>query len=44
MIDESDSHHALMVQLDGKLFLSPLDKKKVQKVLDIATGSGLWAM
>ncbi|KAA8622073.1 hypothetical protein SMACR_09972 [Sordaria macrospora] len=37
-------HHALMVQLDGKLFLSPLDKKKVQKVLDIATGSGLWAI
>ncbi|KAH7631957.1 hypothetical protein B0T09DRAFT_382068 [Sordaria sp. MPI-SDFR-AT-0083] len=29
---------------DGKLFLSPFDKKKVQKVLDIATGSGLWAI
>ncbi|KAK3399751.1 S-adenosyl-L-methionine-dependent methyltransferase [Sordaria brevicollis] len=37
-------HHALMVQLDGKLFLSPLNKEKVQKVLDIATGSGLWAI
>ncbi|KAL0466353.1 S-adenosyl-L-methionine-dependent methyltransferase [Neurospora intermedia] len=37
-------HHAMMVQLDGKLYLSPLDKKKVQKVLDVGTGSGLWAI
>lgn len=34
----------MMVQLDGQLYLSPLDKKKVQKVLDVGTGSGLWAM
>ncbi|KAK3948608.1 S-adenosyl-L-methionine-dependent methyltransferase [Pseudoneurospora amorphoporcata] len=33
-----------MVQMDGKLYLSPLEQKKVQKVLDIATGSGLWAI
>ncbi|KAK3399768.1 S-adenosyl-L-methionine-dependent methyltransferase [Sordaria brevicollis] len=37
-------HHAMLVQLDGKLHLSPLDKKKVQKVLDVGTGSGLWAI
>ncbi|CCC11143.1 hypothetical protein SMACR_03857 [Sordaria macrospora] len=37
-------HHAIMLQLEGKLYLSPLDKKKVEKVLDVATGSGLWAI
>ncbi|EGO58709.1 hypothetical protein NEUTE1DRAFT_144890 [Neurospora tetrasperma FGSC 2508] len=37
-------HHALMLQTDGKLYLAPLEKKKVQKVLDIATGSGLWSI
>ncbi|CCC14086.1 hypothetical protein SMACR_08397 [Sordaria macrospora] len=37
-------HHAMLVQLDGKLYLSPLDKKKVYKVLDIATGNGMWAI
>lgn len=33
-----------MLQLGGKLYLSPLNKNKVEKVLDVATGSGLWAM
>ncbi|KAL0466369.1 S-adenosyl-L-methionine-dependent methyltransferase [Neurospora intermedia] len=37
-------HHALMVQTDGKLYLAPLEKKKIKKVLDIATGSGLWSI
>ncbi|KAK1777732.1 S-adenosyl-L-methionine-dependent methyltransferase [Copromyces sp. CBS 386.78] len=37
-------HHAMLVQLDGKLYLSPLDKKKVHRVLDVATGNGLWAI
>lgn len=40
----SDSHHAMMVQLDGKVHLSPLDKKKIHKVLDVGTGNGMWAM
>ncbi|KAK3399766.1 S-adenosyl-L-methionine-dependent methyltransferase [Sordaria brevicollis] len=37
-------HHAMMVQLDGKLYLSPLDKKKVRRVLDVGTGNGMWAI
>ncbi|EAA30119.2 S-adenosyl-L-methionine-dependent methyltransferase [Neurospora crassa] len=37
-------HHAVMVTLGGKLFSSPLEPKKVQKVLDVATGAGLWAI
>ncbi|EAA28605.1 hypothetical protein GE21DRAFT_5352 [Neurospora crassa] len=37
-------HHAMLVQLDGKLYLSPLDKKRIHKVLDVGTGSGLWAI
>ncbi|KAK3948617.1 S-adenosyl-L-methionine-dependent methyltransferase [Pseudoneurospora amorphoporcata] len=37
-------HHTLILVNDGKLFLAPLEKKKIHKVLDIATGSGLWSI
>ncbi|KAA8620669.1 hypothetical protein SMACR_12884 [Sordaria macrospora] len=37
-------HHAILVHMGGKLYFSPLEQKKVQKVLDIATGAGLWAV
>ncbi|KAJ4379949.1 hypothetical protein N0V85_008802 [Neurospora sp. IMI 360204] len=38
------AHHAFTVVLDGKLYMAPLDKKKVQKVVDIGTGTGIWAI
>ncbi|KAK4154797.1 secondary metabolism regulator LAE1 [Chaetomidium leptoderma] len=37
-------HHGLMLALDGKLFKAPLDMHKVKKVLDVGTGTGLWAI
>ncbi|KAJ4248491.1 hypothetical protein NW762_012829 [Fusarium torreyae] len=37
------SHHYLTLLLDGKLFLAPI-KENVQNVLDVGTGSGIWAM
>ncbi|KAK1777729.1 S-adenosyl-L-methionine-dependent methyltransferase [Copromyces sp. CBS 386.78] len=37
-------NHTVMLQMDGKLFYSPLEQKKVHKVLDIGTGLGLWAI
>ncbi|KAK0615105.1 S-adenosyl-L-methionine-dependent methyltransferase [Bombardia bombarda] len=37
------NHHACTLALDGKLFLAPL-KKDIQNVLDIGTGTGIWAI
>ncbi|CAG1980451.1 unnamed protein product [Fusarium graminearum] len=37
------SHHYLLLLLDSKLFLAPI-KDNVQNVLDVGTGSGIWAM
>ncbi|KAJ4211858.1 hypothetical protein NW759_012146 [Fusarium solani] len=37
------THHYLTLLLDNKLFLAPL-KKGVQKVLDVGTGTGIWAI
>ncbi|KAG7284720.1 hypothetical protein NEMBOFW57_009329 [Staphylotrichum longicolle] len=38
------SHHSLTLVLDGKLFLAPVDMNKAKKVLDIGTGTGIWAI
>ncbi|KAI9740234.1 MAG: hypothetical protein M1834_004812 [Cirrosporium novae-zelandiae] len=35
------SHHLWTVELDGKYFLAPV--KNPQKILDLGTGTGLWA-
>ncbi|KAI1761378.1 S-adenosyl-L-methionine-dependent methyltransferase [Hypoxylon sp. FL1150] len=37
------NHHFLTLCLGGKLFLAPL-KDDIEKVLDIGTGTGLWAI
>ncbi|OTA99555.1 hypothetical protein M426DRAFT_76288 [Hypoxylon sp. CI-4A] len=37
------NHHFMTLCIGGKLFLSPL-KDDIQKVLDIGTGTGLWAI
>ncbi|KAK3313025.1 S-adenosyl-L-methionine-dependent methyltransferase [Apodospora peruviana] len=37
------NHHLLTLVLDGKLFLAPI-KDDVQKVIDIGTGTGMWAI
>ncbi|KAI1013669.1 hypothetical protein LB503_010701 [Fusarium chuoi] len=37
------NHHALTQLLSGKLFLAPI-KDNVQKVLDVGTGTGIWAI
>lgn len=36
------SHHTMSLVLDGKLYLAPLENP--QKILDIGTGTGIWAM
>ncbi|KAK3385900.1 S-adenosyl-L-methionine-dependent methyltransferase [Podospora didyma] len=38
------NHHLLTLVLDGKLFRAPLDAEKIKKVIDIGTGTGLWAI
>ncbi|CZR58303.1 related to methyltransferase [Phialocephala subalpina] len=36
-------HHMLTLMLDGKLFLAPIGPNP-QKVLDVGTGTGIWAI
>jgi SAM-dependent methyltransferase len=37
------THHALLKLLDNKLYLAPL-KDNLDRVLDLGTGTGIWAM
>ncbi|KAK2061655.1 methyltransferase domain-containing protein [Colletotrichum caudatum] len=44
-MDRLDFNHMLMVKVVGdKLYLAPLDKDKIHRILDIGTGTGVWAM
>ncbi|KAM0547311.1 hypothetical protein ACHAPJ_010446 [Fusarium lateritium] len=38
------THHILTLGLGDKLHLAPLDKDKLQQVLDIGCGTGIWAI
>ncbi|KAG6074961.1 hypothetical protein E4U16_003678 [Claviceps sp. LM84 group G4] len=38
------SHHYLTILFDNKLFLAPLEREKVHRVLDVGTGNGTWAI
>ncbi|KZL74080.1 UMTA methyltransferase family protein [Colletotrichum tofieldiae] len=37
--------HALIVRLIGnRLFLAPIEKQKINRILDVGTGTGIWAV
>ena len=36
-------HHIYSLLLDGKLYLAPVGKTP-QRILDLGTGTGIWAM
>ncbi|KAH8724032.1 S-adenosyl-L-methionine-dependent methyltransferase [Phaeosphaeriaceae sp. PMI808] len=38
------NHHLCLMLLDNKLHLAPLDQGKPLRILDIGTGTGIWAM
>jgi methylase of polypeptide subunit release factors len=40
------THHLHTLALDGKLHTAPIDKpdKSVQRILDVGTGTGIWAV
>ncbi|KAE9576688.1 hypothetical protein CGMCC3_g7027 [Colletotrichum fructicola] len=46
--DESDrldfTHALIRKTLDEELYLAPLQKEKVHRILDIGTGTGIWAI
>lgn len=37
-------HHTSTLTIDNKLYLAPLKKTSISKVLDVGTGTGIWAM
>ncbi|KAG6085655.1 hypothetical protein E4U16_003459 [Claviceps sp. LM84 group G4] len=41
---EELNHHYLTILFDEQLFLAPVEKDKIHRVLDVGTGSGIWAI
>jgi hypothetical protein len=37
-------HHLFQMTFDGNLFLSQFEEGRVQRVLDVGTGTGVWAI
>ncbi|GME65228.1 methyltransferase domain-containing protein [Neofusicoccum parvum] len=37
-------HHLLMITLDRKLYLAPLKEENLKRILDVGTGTGIWAI
>jgi len=37
-------HHVHLITFDGKLHIIPQGKKQFQRVLDVGTGTGIWAI
>ncbi|KAI3541838.1 methyltransferase domain-containing protein [Colletotrichum tamarilloi] len=43
--DRLDFLHMMMVKATGeKLFMAPIEEDKIHRILDIGTGTGIWAM
>ncbi|KDN60313.1 putative TAM domain methyltransferase [Colletotrichum sublineola] len=43
-MDRLDLSHSLVVRTTGGLFLAPIDKDKTHRILDVGTGTGIWAI
>lgn len=37
-------HHMYFLTLDSKLYAAPIPKEQLNRVLDLGTGTGIWAM
>lgn len=37
-------HHIFLMMLGGGLYTAPLDKEKPHRILDVGTGTGIWAV
>ncbi|KAG6163867.1 hypothetical protein E4U51_005428 [Claviceps purpurea] len=44
LASEELRHHYLTILLDDQLFLAPLEPNRIHHVLDVGTGSGIWAI
>ncbi|EFQ28542.1 methyltransferase domain-containing protein [Colletotrichum graminicola] len=43
-MDRLDLSHSLVVKTIGSLFLAPVDTEKTHRILDVGTGTGIWAI
>ncbi|GJC84861.1 secondary metabolism regulator LAE1 [Colletotrichum liriopes] len=43
-MDRLDLNHTLIARTIGKLFLAPIQKDKTFRILDVGTGTGIWAI
>ncbi|KAI8199786.1 Secondary metabolism regulator LAE1 [Colletotrichum sp. SAR 10_76] len=38
------SHNMVVRAIGDRLYLAPLEKEKIHKILDVGTGTGIWAI